>query len=73
MMYIPIKILQNYFGQLAKFEIAKNILTISIDNASNNNLIVDHIQNSVLLPCHGSGDFSMLDISYFKSNCAKCF
>ena len=36
-----------------KLEIDQRIFTLSLDNASNNNVAVDFIRSFLSLPCHG--------------------
>ena len=39
--------------ELLKLEISERIFSLSLDNASNNNVAVDFIRSSLSLPCHG--------------------
>ena len=39
--------------ELMKLEISQRIFSLSLDNASNNNVAVDFIRSSLSLPCHG--------------------
>lgn len=46
-----------FFADSAVFEISKKEITLSLYNASNSNLSVEYIRSSLLLSCHGVGDF----------------
>ena len=39
--------------ELMKLEISQRIFSLSLDNASNNNVAVDFIRSTLSLPCHG--------------------